>query len=212
MDITCKKCGTRGLGRVISPRGVPVARSGTFCSDACARRATQAGIWSAEEGRMTDVPPILAGETIPRPLGMTPEHVRANGSLMSTCRDSDGCPVDVEVYEVDGATVLLLIVGDGPNDTYVHTGPHDDTHWLSDRRRYRPRTAGERLGYLVEECREVLAAAGKSLRWGLDSVNPELSGDRQETNAQWLARELVDLQEAIRLMLEHLQMLNLEDV
>lgn len=62
---------------------------------------------------------------------------------------------------------------------------------------YEPKTAEQRLGYLVEECGEVLAAAGKSLRWGLLSVNPEIPTSEQETNAEWLARELDDLEAAI---------------
>ena len=65
---------------------------------------------------------------------------------------------------------------------------------------YAPRTIDQTLGYLVEECGEVLAAAGKSLRWGLDSVNPELPEEEQETNEEWLLRELTDLTRAIRLV------------
>ena len=38
---------------------------------------------------------------------------------------------------------------------------------------YRPITLGQKLGYLVEECGEVLAAVGKTQRWGLESFNPE---------------------------------------
>lgn len=62
---------------------------------------------------------------------------------------------------------------------------------------YEPQTVEQRLGYLVEECGEVLAAAGKSLRWGLDSRNPELPPGKRETNAEWLERELHDLEAAI---------------
>jgi NTP pyrophosphatase (non-canonical NTP hydrolase) len=57
-----------------------------------------------------------------------------------------------------------------------------------------------KLYYLIEECGEVLAAAGKSLRWGFDSVNPELPAAEQETNRDWLKRELSDLKYAIELM------------
>ena len=65
---------------------------------------------------------------------------------------------------------------------------------------YAPKGVVQMLAYLVEECGEVMAAAGKSLRWGLESTNPELKpGDPTygETNAQWLARELDDLEGAI---------------
>ncbi len=63
---------------------------------------------------------------------------------------------------------------------------------------YEPQTPVQRLGYLIEECGEVLAAAGKILRRGYSSVNPELPPEFQETNAQWLKRELLDLEDAIQ--------------
>lgn len=72
------------------------------------------------------------------------------------------------------------------------------------KKRYYPETTQQRLGYLVEEAGEVLAAAGKSLRWGLDSTNPELPIDLRETNGVWLKRELHDLKRAILLMEESL--------
>lgn len=62
---------------------------------------------------------------------------------------------------------------------------------------YEPKTEKQKLGYLVEECGEVLAAAGKTLRWGLGSYNPELPRHERETNAEWLRRELADLRRAI---------------
>lgn len=65
------------------------------------------------------------------------------------------------------------------------------------RQKYEPKTMEQRLGYLVEECGEVLAAAGKSLRWGLESVNPELPVPQQEKNRDWLLREMTDLEQAI---------------
>lgn len=62
---------------------------------------------------------------------------------------------------------------------------------------YEPKTAEQKLGYLIEECGEVLAAAGKTVRWGLDSYNPELNMEDRETNRDWLLRELADLKAAI---------------
>ncbi len=53
------------------------------------------------------------------------------------------------------------------------------------------------LKHLVEECGEVLAAAGKTLRWGPSSVNPEIPAEQAETNLAWLLRELDDLSGAI---------------
>lgn len=62
---------------------------------------------------------------------------------------------------------------------------------------YEPKTVEQALGYLVEECGEVLAAVGKTQRWGLDSVNPDLPRTEQETNREWILRELTDLNGAI---------------
>jgi NTP pyrophosphatase (non-canonical NTP hydrolase) len=66
--------------------------------------------------------------------------------------------------------------------------------------RYEPKTLEQKLGYLVEECGEVLAAVGKTQRWGLQSVNPELPPEEQETNQEWLLRELTDLTRAVRMI------------
>lgn len=62
---------------------------------------------------------------------------------------------------------------------------------------YKPKTIEQKLGYLVEECGEVMAAVGKSIRWGLDSSNPELPPP-SETNRCWIYRELEDLKRAIK--------------
>lgn len=60
------------------------------------------------------------------------------------------------------------------------------------------------LGHLVEECGEVLAAAGKTLRWGPDSYNPELPKAQRETNLAWLRREINDLKSVIARAEEHI--------
>lgn len=62
---------------------------------------------------------------------------------------------------------------------------------------YEPKTCLQCLGYLVEECGEVQAAAGKTIRWGMNSVNPTLPEEQQEKNREWLRRELLDLELAI---------------
>lgn len=62
---------------------------------------------------------------------------------------------------------------------------------------YEPRTREQFYGYLIEECGEVLHAAGKTLRWGEGSVNPEIPEHARETNLVWLKRELNDLRGAI---------------
>ncbi|QJA43123.1 hypothetical protein [Phaeobacter phage MD18] len=53
------------------------------------------------------------------------------------------------------------------------------------------------LAHLVEESGEVLSAAGKTLRFGRHSVNPTLPVEEQETNEEWLRREMEDLKLSI---------------
>ena len=65
------------------------------------------------------------------------------------------------------------------------------------KKQYEPKTITQALGYLVEEAGEVQAAIGKSIRWGLDSTNPELPPKERETNGRWILRELLDLEGAI---------------
>lgn len=60
------------------------------------------------------------------------------------------------------------------------------------------------LGHLVEECGEVLAAAGKTLRWGPDSYNPGIPKAQRETNLAWLKREIADLEAVIARAKEHI--------
>ena len=54
----------------------------------------------------------------------------------------------------------------------------------------------KRLSHFIEECGEALAAAGKTQRWGVDSVNPLLPEHEQETNFDWLMREIADVEQA----------------
>jgi NTP pyrophosphatase (non-canonical NTP hydrolase) len=59
----------------------------------------------------------------------------------------------------------------------------------------------KQLSHLIEECGEVLQAAGKTQRWGRDSPNPDLPKEEQETNEAWLRREMGDLQQTITRLL-----------
>ena len=52
------------------------------------------------------------------------------------------------------------------------------------------------LAHAIEECGEFLAAAGKTQRWGWNSVNPLLPTSQQETNGHWLYREMKDVEDA----------------
>lgn len=53
------------------------------------------------------------------------------------------------------------------------------------------------VGKAVEELGELGAALGKTLRWGWDSVNPELPLKDQETNQNWVRREIADVRGAL---------------
>ena len=72
--------------------------------------------------------------------------------------------------------------------------------WGSRNPDYMPLSQTEALSYLIEEMGEAIAAAGKTHRWGANSVNSELPVKEQETNADWLKRELKDVEAAIALM------------
>jgi hypothetical protein len=67
---------------------------------------------------------------------------------------------------------------------------------------------GRPIGRFIEECGEALAAAGKSVRFGLECVNPLLPEDQQETNREWLTRELKDLKSAIKALETELESLS----
>jgi hypothetical protein len=69
---------------------------------------------------------------------------------------------------------------------------------------YEPKTREQFFGYLIEECGEVCHAAGKTLRWGEMSVNPELRPCDQVTNLAWLRKEMADLRQALDRMEKHL--------
>ena len=69
---------------------------------------------------------------------------------------------------------------------------------------YRSKTPEKGLAHMIEEIGEVMevagrvtAAAGKTLRFGPESANPELPANEQETNIEWLAREIADLRRAL---------------
>ncbi len=64
--------------------------------------------------------------------------------------------------------------------------------------KYLPKDFDGCLAHFIEECGEVLAAAGKTVRFGAAMVNPELPLAEQEKNIDWLRRELNDLKETIR--------------
>lgn len=67
--------------------------------------------------------------------------------------------------------------------------------------RYQSNSVHQALAHLIEEMGEAIAAAGKTLRFGPNATNPE--SDSQETNLEWLLRELADVTEAHEVFLKH---------
>jgi len=53
------------------------------------------------------------------------------------------------------------------------------------------------MAHAVEEAGELMAALGKTMRWGFWSFNPELPVDQRETNIDWVRREMADLRDAL---------------
>ncbi len=70
--------------------------------------------------------------------------------------------------------------------------------------RYRPITMKQHMGCVIEECGELQAALGKTLRWGLSGVNPELPVPVQEKNIDWVRREMIDAERAIGMLRKRL--------
>ena len=60
----------------------------------------------------------------------------------------------------------------------------------------------QRLAHVQEEAGELVAAVGKTQRWGEYSVNPELPANLQEMNISWIIREWEDLKAAMSRYLE----------
>ena len=59
--------------------------------------------------------------------------------------------------------------------------------------RYASTTIEQAVAHLAEELNEAATACAKSLRFGLEMVNPELAPQDQETNLVWLRREMRDV-------------------
>ena len=53
------------------------------------------------------------------------------------------------------------------------------------------------MGKAIAEAGELMAALGKTLRWGWSSVNPELPSTQQEPNASWVRREMAAVRHAL---------------
>ena len=64
-----------------------------------------------------------------------------------------------------------------------------------------------KLNHFIEECGEAVAIAGKTLRWGLESTNPLLPIEQQETNKTRLEEEVGDVIFTAKRLLEELRKL-----
>lgn len=72
------------------------------------------------------------------------------------------------------------------------------------KKEYKPITTIQKLGYLIEECSELIQALGKTIRWGLEAYNPELPEKDKETNRCWILREIQDVEQAIKILKEEI--------
>lgn len=63
----------------------------------------------------------------------------------------------------------------------------------------------KKLAHFLEECGEAISAGAKCQRWGMDAVNPLLPPEEQETNKDWLLREINDVKATAELLLVELQ-------
>lgn len=62
---------------------------------------------------------------------------------------------------------------------------------------YMPADPAGRLFWLLEELGELVAALGKTGRFGPDSYNPELPPNQRERNCDWVLREMEDVRAAM---------------
>ena len=69
---------------------------------------------------------------------------------------------------------------------------------------YEPKTREQFYGYAIEEAGEFLHAAGKTLRWGEESANPDIPLEQRITNVAWLRSEMQDLRGALDRLERHL--------
>lgn len=67
-----------------------------------------------------------------------------------------------------------------------------------EKNKYLPNNISDKLAHVSEEAGEVIAAIGKTQRFGLDSYNPELPEKEREYNVHWIKRELKNLKAAIK--------------
>jgi len=79
-----------------------------------------------------------------------------------------------------------------------------DPRYLQEGRDAQAAHVVEEFGEVCKDVGDLIAAIGKTKRWGWNSVNPELESDR-ETNRDWVRRaiggaysEIYDLLEAIK--------------
>lgn len=150
------------------------------------------------------------------------EAMRWEGDAMALCRWFDSFPANgTHVFDFPGNGTCVIPTLEGRmvanKGDYIIRGVKGEFYpckpeifeatykpVVTPKPEYMPRGEQQKLGYLAEECGEVLAALGKTIRWGLDSYNPELPRGQREQNRDWLLRELDDLEEAIRIVREEI--------
>lgn len=67
----------------------------------------------------------------------------------------------------------------------------------------------EEIGEMMGPIGDLLAALGKTKRWGWDSTNPEIPVHMRETNRDWVRRALIDAKPEIADVLQAIERLEL---
>jgi hypothetical protein len=98
---------------------------------------------------------------------------------------------------IEGAIPVVANGGSRAGPWCANASQLEQSHATMSYERYLPMMLPNKLAQLAEEAGEVVAAVGKTLRFGLDSENPELPDGIREKNRVWLKRELEDLKKAI---------------
>jgi hypothetical protein len=68
-----------------------------------------------------------------------------------------------------------------------------------------------RIAHAIEEAGEFIQAAGKTLRFGYNSVNPDLPKGEQIKNIDWLMSEVLDAKQALERLQASYEKVELND-
>jgi hypothetical protein len=125
----------------------------------------------------------------------SPTRTLGKNSSMPKCGQERDLDALARIICIEGRSQSLRTGVEGP--WCANASQLEQSHATMSHERYLPMTLPNKLAQLAEEAGEVVAAVSKTLRFGLDSENPELPDGIREKNRVWLKRELEDLKKAI---------------